>query len=72
MKLKSLHIKAISRLLEEYEGADISISEGTEKVIRIDATGDSQMDGEFIQGSLFIIDGKVYQRVKADWETKKQ
>lgn len=72
MKLKSLHIKAIYHLLEKHKGAGITISEGAEKVIRIDATGDSQMDGEYIEGSLFIIDGKIYKKVEEDWETKKQ
>lgn len=72
ISLDAIHIKAIDRLREEHSPHKVHISEGTEKVIRIDAMGDSQMDGISVQASLFIIDGKIYQRVKDDWEKKKE
>ena len=68
-ELNHTQIKAIDKLRKH--GHKIRFSEGTEKIIRVDAIGDSQMQGEYVAESLFIIDGKIYQRVKDDWEIKR-
>ncbi len=65
-ELNHTQIKAIDKLRKH--GSKIRFSEGTEKIIRVDAIGDSQMQGEYVAESLFIIDGKIYARVKDQWE----
>lgn len=68
IELDLIHLKAIDKL--KTKGHRFTIKKTTEEVIRIDAYKDEQRNGEYLNASLFIIDGKIYERVKEDWQKK--
>lgn len=66
VELDYIHIKAIDQLRRDTHASKVRFKTYDVAIIKIEAMGDSQKDGEYVAGTLYIIEGKIYHPVASE------
>ncbi len=66
MELEYTHIKAIDLLRNQTRASKVRFKTYDVTIVKIEGMGDSQKDGEYVAGTLYIIEGKIYHPASSE------